>query len=85
MFIKFDLYLQKAKRAHIARAAQARPPPRSDIVRKSFRDVMGFGDAPQAAGKGGERGDNTVLIAAGMIGLGVVVIVVFLVLALSSD
>ena len=52
VFIKFDLYLQKAKKSHLLRAQQSRPPPRNDIVRRSFRDVMGFGPGPSSGGGG---------------------------------
>ena len=84
VFIKFDLYLQKTKKvfaSSTARGATAaskagRPQP----VKRSFREVMGYGDAGKGAVKGGgNQGDTTIIFIA--VGVAVaVILVVFLIL-----
>jgi hypothetical protein len=79
-FIKFDMTLQKLKKSFSAsNSFGSAPAPRNNNpVRKSFREVMGYGPAPkgQQAGGSGQTSDLTIALVAGGIGLVVVIGVV---------
>jgi hypothetical protein len=86
-FIKFDMTLQKIKRTFSASSSfGGNANPRNNApVRKSFREVMGYGPLPkgQQAGGAGKSSDMTIALVAGGIGLIVVVGVIATVVMLS--
>lgn len=86
-FIKFDLALPRIKKRHVAAPYGRTPTARNggDITRRTFRDVMGYGDAPKkSAQTSGGTSDTTVAIIAGGVAFAVLVVVVVLVMYLSD-
>ena len=85
-FIKFDLYLQKTKKVFSspssAQGVLSQRANRPQPVRRSFRDVMGYGDANLVKPKGSQANDITLLIFIG-VGVAILIIIVVLVMAFS--
>jgi hypothetical protein len=88
-FIKFDLFLQKTKKIFVSSAVSgprtvAPRPGRPDVVRRPFRDVMGYGDAPSTARKVGSSSgtDTSTMAAIAAIAFAILLVILFLVYAL---
>jgi len=85
-FIKFDMTLQKLKRSFAVGFGGNAPQPRNNApVRKTFREVMGYGPVPkgQQAGGSSQNGDMTIALVAGGVGLIVVIAIIATVVMLS--
>ena len=78
-FIKFDLYLQKTKKVFMGGRGDFVKPGRPPVIKKQFRDIMGYaeqGGGSKKAGGGGD--DNTTMIIIGGVGVAIFILLIII-------
>ncbi len=87
-FIKFDVTLQKLKKQfNVVQYGNVAPPRNSTPERKTFRDVMGYGDGPLQHGKrssSSANGNTDVVIAIAAGGFALLVMIIVIIVAFSA-